>query len=106
MNKIEILKILKQNLITTLGENIHDVVLFGSQITNEANEFSDFDVLIILKNSFSWKDKNRIRDICYDLSLDNDILIDSKIISLTDMESKVWGQHPLILDAIKNGIHA
>ena len=98
--------LLKQKLTDVFGDNIHDVVLFGSQSRNKQNHFSDYDILIVIKHGYTWKEKNTIRDICYDISVDNDILIDSKIISLPDIENKIWGKHPLITDAIKYGIHA
>ncbi len=40
---------LKAKLQNELGENIQDVILFGFRLTGEAGEFSDYDVLIIIK---------------------------------------------------------
>lgn len=101
-----ILKEIRTNLNKVFGERLHDVILFGSQITKKSSTDSDFDVLIILNDHFSWKEKNIIRDICYDIGLEYDIIIDSKIIALSDLKNKFWGKHPLITDAIQNGIHA
>jgi uncharacterized protein len=104
--KEQILQDLKTKLVSQFGDEIHDVILFGSFSKNTQTIDSDFDILIILKTSFNWITKNKIRDICYDVSLENDILIDSKIVSATDLETKFWGKHPLFTDAIKLGIHA
>ncbi|MGF1584608.1 MAG: nucleotidyltransferase domain-containing protein [Bacteroidales bacterium] len=102
---IEILKAVKSRLKVELGDNLNKVILFGSRITKKVNEFSDFDVLIILNAPFHWTTKNLIRDICYEISLEKDVLIDSKIIYAADPETKFWGKHPLFTDTIKNGIH-
>ena len=102
---IYILKAVKSRLKEELGDDLSKVILFGSRINKKANEFSDFDVLIILNTPVHWTTKNLIRDICYEISLKNDVFIDSKIIYAADLETKFWGKHPLFTDAIKNGIH-
>ena len=101
-----ILKEIRTNLNKVLGERLYDVILFGSRTRKNSLTNSDFDVLIILNDHFLWMEKNKIRDICYDIALEYDIIIDSKIIALPDIKDKFWGKHPLITDAIQNGIHA
>ena len=105
-DKAEILEDLKTRLYSKLGDDLHDLILFGSYAHSSEKEYSDFDILIIINASLHWKLKNLIRDICYDVSLDKEIFIDSKIISRQDLETKFWGKHPLYTDAIKYGIHA
>jgi uncharacterized protein len=49
--KVEIKNILselKNHLIKNYGDNIQDVVLFGSQAKGDSNQFSDYDVLVVL----------------------------------------------------------
>ncbi len=106
VDKTQILKDLKFRLKSKLGNDLHDLILFGSYVKSAEKGYSDYDILIILNVSVPWKLKNLIRDICYDVSLDNDIFIDSKIVSRHDLEMKSWGKHPLFTDAIKNGVHA
>jgi uncharacterized protein len=101
-----ILKIIRENLFNEFGEKIHDVILFGSRARKQSNPDSDFDILIIIDGSLSWREKNQIRSICFDISLDQDIIIDSKIVSKQEIETSFWGKHPLIVDAIMNGLHA
>ncbi len=104
--KIEIVKKVKRLLLATFEKRIQDIILFGSQANNSNNLDSDFDILIITKDTFNWKEKSLIRDICFDISLDFEVLIDSKIISQEEIDTKFWGKHPLISDALKFGIHA
>ena len=105
LDKEEILSKIKSLLKDNFKDRIQKVILFGSQARNNENDYSDFDVLIINKDSFSWEDKSVVRDICYDISLENDILIDSKIIDNESIENTFKGNHPLIADAINFGIH-
>ena len=105
-NNIFILQKLKQLLTKELGENILEVILFGSRLKKTSTAFSDFDVLIILKNDYDWNYKGLVRDLCFDISLQYDIVIDSKIISINELNHSPMGQDPLFQDAIKEGIHA
>lgn len=105
-DKIEILNQLKKNLKKVLGDKIQNVILFGSWIRNEGNEYSDLDVLIVTDVILSWQQKNLVRDVCSDISLDYEILVDSKIISQGEIDTKFWGKHPLITDSLKTGVYA
>jgi len=102
----KILKELKKSLQNALGDLILEVILFGSYSINTESKFSDLDVLVITKTVFNWKEKNLVRGICYNFSVDNDILIDSKIISQQEIDQEYWGKHPLITDALKTGVYA
>ena len=98
----QLLTILKAELKAELKE----VILFGSYNSGMHTENSDFDVLIVLQNPADWRIKGKIRDLCYEISLKNDILIDSKIISEFELNHKFWGKHPLYTDTLKFGLHA
>ena len=102
----KILDDLKANLLALLGKDLNKIVLFGSHAHNKENKDSDIDVLIILENQYDWKKKRRIRDICYETGLKYDSLIDSKIISVYELNYTPKGIHPLYKDAINKGIHA
>lgn len=104
-DQIEILKELKNLLVKELGDNILEVILFGSRMKRTAEEFSDYDVLIILQNDYDWKYKRLLSSLCFEISLKYDIIIDSKIISLNELHHTVKGIDPLYVDAIKDGIH-
>jgi predicted nucleotidyltransferase len=106
LDKIEIINRLKKSLKLVLGDKIRDVILFGSYLRNEENEFSDLDILIVTNSILSWEEKSIARDVCADLSIDNDVLIDSKIISQHEIKNNFWGKHPLITDALKAGAYA
>ncbi|SHJ34772.1 Nucleotidyltransferase domain-containing protein [Tangfeifania diversioriginum] len=105
-DKIEILNQLKKNLKATLGSKIQKVILFGSYLRNEETAYSDLDVLIVTNNIPTWKEKNTIRDICFDISVDYEIMVDSKIISQKEIDNKFWGKHPMITEALNKGVYA
>ncbi len=103
--KLNILKKLKELLIATHGDNISEVILFGSQAKDTAKENSDYDILIILKNDYDWKYKEQVLDICYDVSIDYEIFFDIKIISINELHQTLRGQQPIFTNALKEGIY-
>jgi predicted nucleotidyltransferase len=105
-NKKRILKELKNLLVASFGEDIKDVILFGSRVTGNAHKNSDYDVLFILNNDYDWQYRRRITSVVYDIELENDIFIDKKIISTNELYHTINGKHPLYHDAIIEGIHA
>ncbi len=106
MKKEFFLKELKNLLVTNFGGDISDVILFGSQVTGKAHEDSDYDVLIILNRDYDWKYQSKITSVVYDMELEYDIFIDTKVISVNELQNTIKGKHPLIVDAIQEGIHA
>ncbi len=104
-NKISILKDLKNHLQTSFKESVKDVILFGSQALGKANKDSDYDILVVLKNDYTAKDENLIFDLCYDISLRHNIVIDTHIISEKELYS-IKGKQPIFIKAIKSGIYA
>ena len=102
---VAILKDLKKLLVINLGKNIDEVILFGSYAMKQSKKDSDIDILIILKSDYDYAYKRKIRDLCYEISLKYDVLIDSKIISLRELKSSE-GKHPIYQDAINQGIYA
>jgi uncharacterized protein len=101
----KILSELKNHLIRNYGNSVKDVVLFGSHARGDSNKYSDYDVLIILKNDYSGQDENKILDLCYDIDLKHDILLDVHIISIKELET-IRGKQPIFTNAIKSGIYA
>lgn len=101
---IQIVKELKGKLQNEFGVNILEVILFGSRLSGETNEYSDYDILIILNQKPNWDQKRKISEICYDIELQNDILIDSHILSESELHS-LRGKQPIFQSAIRKGIH-
>jgi len=102
---LNIIKELKRLLQKKFGDDIIEVILFGSRIKNKSGMDSDVDVLIIINNDCDYIYKRNIRNLCYEISLKYDVLIDSKIVSVCDLNTPK-GKHPLYQDAINEGIHA
>lgn len=105
IDKRIILGDLKHKLEEQYANAVTNVVLFGSQANNNANEYSDYDVLILLNMAYNKNDENIILDICYDIDLKYDIIIDAHLLSTHELETK-RGKQPIFVNALKNGIYA
>jgi uncharacterized protein len=101
-----ILSDLKQNLKNQLGNNLNNLILFGSHAKGNANDYSDYDILVVLNDKYTWKDEKRISDTCYSIDLKYDIFTDIHIISSYELNYTIRGKEPLFINAIKNGVYA
>ncbi len=101
-----IIKELKNILVKNLGDDISDVVLFGSQLTGKATKDSDVDILIVLKNDYDRQIKRKINELCYEIDLKYDTFLDTQIISLNELKNSLRGKHPIFSNALKEGFHA
>ena len=105
-SKSDIIKDLKEHLINNFGKEIEDVILFGSQNSGSVSATSDYDVLIIIdKQDYSSDDKNKILDLCYDIDLKYDILLDVHLLSKQEKNTK-RGNQPIFIDAVETGLYA
>jgi len=81
------------------------VILFGSRAAHNSSEISDYDILIVLNSKYNWKLKSEIIDLCYDIDLKYDIIIDPHIISVLEL-NELRGRQPIFSKAIKSGVYA
>lgn len=70
----EIIKRFKAEVEKALGDRLDRVVLFGSRARGEAEPDSDFDFLVTVRR-LEKEDRNRVREIASDLSLECDTVI-------------------------------
>jgi uncharacterized protein len=104
-DKLIILKELKNYLQKGYQDSVKDIILFGSQAYGNPTEISDYDVLIVLKNDYTARDENQIYDLCYDINLKYNIIIDAHLISERQLNT-IKGKQPIFTKAIKSGIYA
>ena len=104
-DKYQILNELKSILSDKLGDNLKEVILFGSQAYGGAHANSDFDFLIILGQKPDWKLRNKISDYCYDLDLKYNTFLDIHILGEEELNT-LRGKQPIFQTALEKGIRA
>lgn len=105
INKTIVLNDLSNLLRNRFGDNLKDVVLFGSQANGTAHKDSDYDFLIVLKEKADWKTEREISDLCYEIDSKYEIISDIHILSESEL-STIRGKQPIFVDAMANGLHA
>ena len=96
---------LKKNLADHLSDNFKEVILFGSQLTDNSTPSSDYDILILVKSRADWKLEREISDICYEIDLKYNIITDTHILSEDELNAP-RGKQPIFANALINGFHA
>ncbi len=54
---------------------------------------------------YSGKDENKILDLCYDINIKHDIVLDVHILSKNEISS-LRGKQPIYINAFKSGLYA
>jgi predicted nucleotidyltransferase len=99
----EILKVIKDRLNQYSPVEVDRILLFGSRVNGTAQIDSDYDILIILSKTASWQERDEIRNLMGDVSIDNNILINSHFISLPELNG-LRGKQPYIQQAMEQSI--
>jgi len=99
----EAMRELKNLLYRTFPDEIERVILFGSQVTDQAREYSDYDILVIVNHPYDWRFKDKIYDTTYDIDLKYDLFTDVKVISTSELNT-IHGQLPFIQAAFEHGV--
>jgi predicted nucleotidyltransferase len=77
------------------GERLQKVVLFGSWARGDAHPESDIDLLVVLDRfDSSWAEHERMSDILYRHSLDNDTVVSALVVNEHDY---AFAQRPVLI---------
>ena len=102
-NKLIIMQDLKNHLLNNYGKDLVNIYLFGSQADGAQTTESDYDVLILLKTKKDWKAKGNNLDLCYDIDLKHDIIIEPHILAEEELLT-LRGKQPIFVNAMQKGI--
>lgn len=92
----------KNKLAAVLGNQLVDVLLYGSQARKTAEEFSDIDVLCILRPPFDYGEMiRRTSEITAKLSLNYDVVLSRVFISEQNYKT---GDLPFFMNVRREGI--
>ncbi len=99
---IKIAKEIKQIAQTLYGDELADVVLYGSYARNEAWEESDLDLMVVFKTPHQYHTEiKKIIPLTFPIQLENDIFIS---FLLTDVEKFSSTPLPIYNNIKREGI--
>jgi len=97
------LKELVQKINELYGNNLVKIMLYGSKARGDANEYSDIDVLIILKNfNNKYCEIKKILNITREINYIYEILISPSVIT---EEHYIMSKMPVIFNIRKDGLN-
>jgi predicted nucleotidyltransferase len=80
-----------------------DMRLFGSKARGEGSPDSDIDVFIVLQE-VNWKVEREIYDLCFEISLEHDVLISPIIFSKEELKDPAMRSSPFLAAVEREGI--
>lgn len=101
--KKEIVSMFKQRVLEILNSKKIKFILFGSRGRGDAEEFSDYDILIISSEQ-EYNVKDKIEEIEMDMFITHNAIINSHLFS--EQELKNLSFEPFIINALQEGIAA
>ncbi|MFW5891757.1 MAG: nucleotidyltransferase family protein [bacterium] len=95
-----------KELKNELKKNFHvyDIVLFGSVARKEANEESDLDLLLIIKENTTHEIRNNISDIVFEINLKHGTNISIVVIEKNKWEKGFTKLTPFYKEIQKDGV--
>ncbi len=103
MNKLELLKELKEKLKTRFP-SLEQIILFGSQLKSDKLLKSDIDVLLIFNQNIDWQVEKKILDEIYEIELKRDVVFDAKIFSQKVINTSLYQAMPFVREVLNNGV--
>ncbi|WP_456421086.1 nucleotidyltransferase family protein [Thermococcus sp.] len=97
---LEILREVKEKLAEILGDDLVEVILFGSYARGEAREDSDVDVLVVVKKLPDLEEEWEIGELMTDLVLRYGVVFSI----ITYPHKPEMFQDPLIMAVARDGV--
>ena len=101
--KKDIVSMFKQRVLEILNSKKIKFILFGSRGRGDAEEFSDYDLLIITSER-EYNVKEKIEEIEMDIFITHNAIINSHLFS--EEELKNLSFEPFIINALQEGVAA
>ncbi|MFP4640954.1 MAG: nucleotidyltransferase domain-containing protein [Dehalococcoidia bacterium] len=94
----------KNYLITTYGDKVREVILYGSYARGEPTKESDIDILVLVDSSIDPAEVRRsLSDLLFDILLEKGELLSVVVLPEDFFESY---NYPFMLNVRKEGIRA
>ena len=98
----QILKEYRAALEEVLGDDLHSIILYGSQARGDAAEGSDIDVLCVMKRPFDYGEMiMKTGEISAAICLQYDVLISTAFVTRTDYENR---NTPFLMNVRREGV--
>lgn len=80
------------------------LILYGSRARGDANDNSDYDLLVLVNGPVDWRFERLIRDSLYDLELESDKILSVQVLPLSKWNSPVYRIMPFRNNVEREGL--
>ena len=101
LRKDLVLDDLKQRLHCALGDNLNRIVLFGSRARGDAEDGSDYDILLLV-NSWSREIEEIVDEIAYEMLDQCGVVVVIFVFENSVFEKETW--EPLFCNIRREGV--
>jgi len=93
---------LKEILARDFG--LDRLILYGSKARGDADRESDIDVLVVLEGEPDWRTRRAVYDVCFDIGLEYDVLLQPVVYSQTRYNSPLIRATPFYRNVESEGV--
>lgn len=102
---LKVLGEIKAQLVSKFGDEVKDVILFGSRAKGTEREDSDFDIVILWSSDYDWQKRSKVRYYLNDIYSKYLVIIQSHLLSVKELDMP-RGKQSIFKAAVKEGVYA
>ncbi len=79
------------------------VILYGSKVRGDSDEYSDIDLLLITSKPLHWREEKAIVEILFDLGMEYDVIFSPLFASSDEWDRGVFKEFPIYREIMEEG---
>ncbi len=82
---------------------VERVVLYGSKVRGDSDEYADIDLLLITLKPLHWREEKTIVEILFDLGMEYDVMFSPLFASSDEWDRGVFKEFPIYREIMEEG---
>ena len=82
---------------------VNNVILFGSKVRGEGDEYSDIDFLLVTSRTLDWKEEKAVVELLFDIGMEHDVIFSPLFASSDEWDGGIFMQFPVYEEISRDG---
>lgn len=82
---------------------VEKVILYGSKVRGDSDEYSDIDLLLITSKPLHWREEKTIVEMLFDLGMEYDVVFSPLFASSDEWDRGVFREFPIYREIMEGG---